>query len=72
MKIWGLLCNLHDLRAQRMQGGAARFRMDVGTFLEAAEGWYQQGAEAAAEVAKAGHGHHRASPEDQRGRFEGF
>lgn len=51
---------------------AVRFRMDVGTFLEAAEGYYRQGAEAAVEAAKAGRGPHRASLEDQRGRFEGF
>jgi hypothetical protein len=31
-------CNLRDLRALRMQGVAVRFRTDVGTFLEAAEG----------------------------------
>jgi hypothetical protein len=60
------------LRAQRMQGVAVRFRMDVGTFLEAAEGYYQQGAEAAAEAAKAGRGLHRAPLEAHRGCFEGF
>jgi hypothetical protein len=70
--IWELLCNLRGLRAQRMQGVAVRFRMDVGTFLEAAEGYYQQGAEAAAEAAKAGRGLHRAPLEAHRGCFEGF
>jgi hypothetical protein len=34
----GGTCDLRDLRAQRMQGVAVRFRTDVGTFLEAAEG----------------------------------